>query len=157
MPNIKNARFGALRLTGRKLIIYGALILLIIIGVLLYHNHNKQHIASGSPEAINSRGLQQLLNGKDFTSYQEEQDSFANNYIAAKQYSNAETILNMIVSNVPKDKIISKTYRTFWYLYQQNGDTKNRKKYALLTAEKLRQEGDPTTAALFEKDANGSK
>lgn len=155
MPNIKKPSFGALKLSGRKVLIFGVIILLIIIGFLFFHNHNKQQITKDSGEALNSPGLQRILNGQDYTQYQTLQDSFASYYIMDKQYSNAETVLNMVLANVPKDKIISKTYRTYWYLYQQNGDAQNRKKYALLTAEKLRQEGDPTTAAIFEKDANG--
>jgi hypothetical protein len=72
-----------------------------------------------------------------------------------QNYKGAKSILDEIVSKVPSNQIASETYRSYWYMYQQNGDSANRKKYALLTAEKLKKEGQPQAAAVFEQDANG--
>ncbi|HET6864137.1 MAG TPA: hypothetical protein VFH37_02995 [Candidatus Saccharimonadales bacterium] len=154
MPNINNPSGGALRLTRRKLLVSGALIVLIVIGVVLYQQHHKTSNRETPLEQRTSQTAQNFLNTKDYESYQTTQTTVANEYIVVKEYANAERVLNEIVAKVPSDKITSATYQSYWYLYKQKGDTQNRKKYALLAAKKFQQEGDAKTAALFEKDAN---
>ena len=155
MPNIKNLRFGPLRLTISRSLIYGLIVLLIIFGFLLFHHANKTKEIRSKVESSFKQYTEQYLNSHDYKSYQLQLTEYADSYTTQKEYGAAESALNEIIANVPSDKTISDTYRSFWFLYQQKGDTKNRKKYALLTAEKLKQEGQPQAAAGFEKDANG--
>ena len=96
----------------------------------------------------------QLLKDRKYKEYQLQQTFYANAYIDKKQYSQAERLLNKIVAEVPQPDIISETYRSFWYLYLKTKDSANRQKYALLTAQQLKEEGKAKEAVLFEKDAN---
>jgi fatty-acid desaturase len=156
MPNIKNLRLGAKGLSKRQIInffIYIVVFLLIIGGFLFYQrSHKKHHIAAETRTAPLTK---QYLSTKDYNSYQLQLSSAADDYTSMKRYNDAQRVLNEIIANVPSDKIMSDSYRSFWYLYQQNGDTVNRKKYAKLTADKLKQEGQIKAAAAFEADANG--
>jgi hypothetical protein len=155
MANIKNIRFVSLGPNRRRFLISAAIILIIVIvaGILLYQkNHKHPRLAAETRTASLS---QQYLFAKNYNSYQLQLSSSADDYTSLKRYSDAERVLNEIIANVPSDKVTADTYRSFWYLYQQNGDAANRKKYAKLAADKLKAEGQTQAAAAFEADANG--
>jgi hypothetical protein len=133
-----------------------ALALLITFGVyFFYHRHQQQTHLYRAPEQNTSKFADQDLKNHDYQSYQMRLTSYANDYIQLQKYDDAKRVLNEIVANVPQDKIISQTYRAYWSLYEHTGDTQNRKKYAKLTADKLRLEGQDKAAAAFDVDAGG--
>lgn len=153
MANIKNFSPGTLnRRRALKLLLYLAITVLIVGGFWIWRNHKKP----GQFEMERAAPLtQQFLFNHDYKSYQLQLSTYANDNISNKDYKGAKNILDEIIANVPSNQVTSDTYRTFWYLYQQTGDTANRKKYALLTAQKLKEEGQTQAAAAFEADANG--
>ncbi len=152
---MKILSLGAPRLIRSKVVVYGLVVLLIIAGFLLFHHINKTKDIRATVEGRGKPYTQQYLISHDYASYQLQLSEYADSYTDQKEYSAAESALKEIIANVPSDKITSVTYRSYWYLYQQKGDTNNRKKYARLAAEKLKQEGQPQAAAGFEKDAKG--
>lgn len=150
-------------LHGRKNISLTAMAVVIVLavgGFLLYQKfHNNLPTDKTPYKSIEVRSApytQKDLDKKDYVSYQTRLSTSANDYIASGHFSDAERVLSEIVNNVPTDKINSQTYRAYWYFYQQKGDVQNRKKYALLTAEKLKAEGQYAAAADFEKDGKSN-
>jgi len=156
MVNIKTLRLGTLNNKRKLLNLIAAAILVLAVFLVVYNKVNhKSDPMKAAGENRSAAADNNLLQNHDYTGYQSELTLYADVYTGDHRYSDAERVLNTIVQNVPKDQINSSTYRSFWYLYQQKGDAQNRKKYALLTAEKLKQEGQPQAAAAFEKDAAG--
>jgi hypothetical protein len=152
MLNIKNFGNGLNRRRVLNSLVYTLVFLLIVGGFWFWKNHHK----SSQFEVERAAPLtSQFLKDHDYKSYQLQLATYANDDIMRQNYKGAKSILDEIVSKVPSNQIASETYRSYWYMYQQNGDSANRKKYALLTAEKLKKEGQPQAAAVFEQDANG--
>lgn len=140
---------------GRQVLIF-LLAVLVTAGIYFwYHHHQQQTHLYRAPENNTAKFADQDLQDHNYKAYQLRLTGFAYDYIGTKKYDDARRVLSEIQTNVPSDKITSQTYRAYWYLYQQTGDTQNRKKYAELTAKKLIQEGQTKAAAAFEADANG--
>jgi len=157
MANIKNIFPGGFNFKKHKLYwIIGVLIVAAIAAIFIHKNNQNNQTIFTEGDRKSAQIDQQTLANHDYKQYQLQLTSKADGFTGVGKFNQAEIELNEIMANVPKDQIISDTYRSFWYLYQQKGDTQNRKKYALLTAEKLNQEGNTKEAAAFEKDANGN-
>jgi hypothetical protein len=102
----------------------------------------------------NAALAQQELGSKNYKDYQLRLTADAEDAMNRGDLHEGKTILDGIRDTVPTEKITSDTYRDFWDYYQRKGNAGNRKKYALLTAKKLRAEGQPAAAAAFEQDAS---
>jgi len=142
-------------IAGKRVLIFLLIIILIAVGAFVFHRKQQQKNSYKVPEQNTTQFADKDLAAHDYQSYQVRLTGYSNDYIAMSKYGDAERVLNEIMTNVPKDKIISQTYRSYWYLYQKTGDVQNRKKYAQLTADKLKQEGQSKAAEAFEADAQG--
>lgn len=158
---IKKDSLSTTRTMVRRNLIYFTFIFAILACLFIYqHYHNKarqllpKHGQVLPVEQSDVSETRQLLASHDYYNYQVSVTGYVDDYIMLKEYPQAEDDLNQIISNVPPDKITSDTYHSYWYLYLQKGDVANRKKYALLTAQKLKQEGNAKAAAEYEQDAN---
>jgi hypothetical protein len=153
--NTNNKPTRIFSITGKRVLIFLLIVILVVAGASFFNRKLQQKNSYKVPEQNTQQFADHDLANHDYQSYQIRLTGYANDYIAMGKYGDAERVLNEIMTNVPKDKIISQTYRSYWYLYQKTGDTQNRKKYALLTAQKLRAEGQDKAAEQFEADAKG--
>lgn len=154
MANINTHHRGLQLFNRRNFLILGIIILVLLAG-FVFHDKQTHHSGLRGEEERAQQFSNQSLKQHDYTEYQLQRTIYANSYIDKQQYDEAERVLNEIIKDVPSDKISSATYNSYWSLYRHKGDVQNRKKYAVLTAQKLKAEGQPEAAAGFEKDAEG--
>jgi cell division protein FtsB len=153
MANI-NIQSNAISLMRRKRAII-TIVLVVAASIFLYLAIHHWHGRQISQETRSASFDNQMLAEHNYKDYQQQLTFYANGYIGLQQYDKAKEVLEQITTNVPADKITSMTYRSYWSLYKHTGDVQNRKKYALLTAQKLKAEGQDAAAAQFESDAKG--
>jgi hypothetical protein len=147
-------------MTKKQLLIKKILILalvfiavLTVIGSLVHTKHQHLEQQKNVSERLSKNANSELLRSQNYAQYQIELTDYANSYTDKGKYDQTERVLKQIINDVPQKDISSDTYRSYWYLYSVKKDNSNRKHYAQLTAEKLKQEGKPQQAAQFEKDA----
>src|SRR5689334_2236041 len=86
-----------------------------VLGLVKIHNqqHDKKKLVS---EARTQKSNDSLLREHNYTQYQIELTDYANSYTDKGEYAETERVLKQIINNVPRNKITSNTYRSYWYL-----------------------------------------
>jgi len=135
-------------------------------GAYIYFHNRKPYNAPNAVYQANSiqqqvkdmnRSAQDNLANKDYAAYQQFESNSAQQLIMSKDYDGAENLLNEVVSNVPKDKIISATYRAYIALAVAKNDKQQIAHYDELIIPLLQKEGDTKSAQAFQQQLESVK
>jgi len=155
--HLKARRYGAFLLCGIILVV------LVIGGYYLWVNKSvsdnkerdkqKEYYQQAKQLEDNSQGVvQQALADKDYDKYQIFMTNYADGYIAAKKYKEADEVLNEVKTEVPSDKLSVKTYQSLYDLARANGSEAEYKVATDNLATALRKANDEKSAKYFEDE-----
>jgi hypothetical protein len=129
-----------------------ALTLLIIIGAIYigwriyghFKNNNQPAgtITVNQYDKASQASTQSSLQSKDYNSYINKQVILSGEYLAAKDYKNAERVMDEVFADVPSGKLNSTAYSQMVSVQQAQGDTAKYKHYLGLLVKQLNKEGD---------------